>query len=205
MASRTTTSSTSSDVDAAEWVLQDYPGVFVTVRQVHDGPRELRRVKFRFEVLFNIRRGNWLTWLTDLQPAVFLGGSSKAVVGRELGEDPSPVFIAQRDHIYMLAFSSRAPAGLRPGHDDSIGLQPLPRLARRQLGQLLRNIRSLRQPPTIHESCIRHKPQSSHLSPFWWEENTHCIVTIYLPDLFIVVGPWRGGLESSFFFSATCR
>ena len=122
MASRTTTSSTSSDVDAAEWVLQDYPGVFVTVRQVHDGPRELRRVKFRFEVLFNIRRGNWLTWLTDLQPAVFLGGSSKAVVGRELGEDPSPVFIAQspeRSYLHasiLLSCAGRPSARARRQH-----------------------------------------------------------------------------------------
>lgn len=45
-ASRTTTSS--RDEDATEWVEQDDPGVYVTVRQLPDGARELRRVKFRF-------------------------------------------------------------------------------------------------------------------------------------------------------------
>ncbi|CAA6669528.1 unnamed protein product [Spirodela intermedia] len=44
-ASRTTTSS--RDEDTTEWVEQDDPGVYVTVRQLADGARELRRVKFR--------------------------------------------------------------------------------------------------------------------------------------------------------------
>lgn len=31
----------------SEWIEQDEPGVFVTIRQFHDGSKELRRVKFR--------------------------------------------------------------------------------------------------------------------------------------------------------------
>jgi hypothetical protein len=54
-ASRTTTSSrdepsisvsNASDVEA-EWVEQDEPGVYITIRQLADGTRELRRVRFR--------------------------------------------------------------------------------------------------------------------------------------------------------------
>lgn len=37
-----------SDInDATEWVEQDEPGVFVTIRQLADGTRDLRRVRFR--------------------------------------------------------------------------------------------------------------------------------------------------------------
>lgn len=52
-ASRTTTSSreepsvsNASDMEA-EWVEQDEPGVYITIRQSADGTRELRRVRFR--------------------------------------------------------------------------------------------------------------------------------------------------------------
>jgi len=54
-ASRTTTSSrdeasvsisNASDLEA-EWVEQDEPGVYITIRQLADGSRELRRVRFR--------------------------------------------------------------------------------------------------------------------------------------------------------------
>lgn len=52
-ASRTTTSSrdepsvsNASDMEA-EWVEQDEPGVYITIRQLADGTRELRRVRFR--------------------------------------------------------------------------------------------------------------------------------------------------------------
>lgn len=54
-ASRTTTSSrdeasvsisNASDMDS-EWVEQDEPGVYITIRQLADGTRELRRVRFR--------------------------------------------------------------------------------------------------------------------------------------------------------------
>ena len=54
-ASRTTTSSrdeasvsvsNASDLES-EWVEQDEPGVYITIRQLADGTRELRRVRFR--------------------------------------------------------------------------------------------------------------------------------------------------------------
>lgn len=54
-ASRTTTSSrdeasvsisNASDLET-EWVEQDEPGVYITIRQLADGTRELRRVRFR--------------------------------------------------------------------------------------------------------------------------------------------------------------
>ena len=54
-ASRTTTSSrdeasisisNASDMES-EWVEQDEPGVYITIRQLVDGTRELRRVRFR--------------------------------------------------------------------------------------------------------------------------------------------------------------
>lgn len=54
-ASRTTTSSrdepsvsvsNASEMEA-EWVEQDEPGVYITIRQLADGTRELRRVRFR--------------------------------------------------------------------------------------------------------------------------------------------------------------
>lgn len=54
-ASRTTTSSrdepsvsvsNASDLET-EWVEQDEPGVYITIRQLTDGTRELRRVRFR--------------------------------------------------------------------------------------------------------------------------------------------------------------
>lgn len=54
-ASRTTTSSrdeasvsisNASDLET-EWVEQDDPGVYITIRQLADGTRELRRVRFR--------------------------------------------------------------------------------------------------------------------------------------------------------------
>lgn len=32
----------------AEWVAQDQPGVYITIRRLPDGTRELRRVRFRY-------------------------------------------------------------------------------------------------------------------------------------------------------------
>ncbi|KAG1355434.1 protein BREVIS RADIX-like [Cocos nucifera] len=55
-ASRTTTSSrdeasvsisNASDLEVTEWVEQDEPGVYITIRELADGTRELRRVRFR--------------------------------------------------------------------------------------------------------------------------------------------------------------
>lgn len=55
-ASRTTTSSrdeasvsisNASDIES-EWMEEDEPGVYITIRQLMDGTRELRRVRFRY-------------------------------------------------------------------------------------------------------------------------------------------------------------
>jgi Transcription factor regulating root and shoot growth via Pin3 len=55
-ASRATTSSRDeasvsvsnvSDLDATEWIEEDQPGVYVTIRELGDGTRELRRIRFR--------------------------------------------------------------------------------------------------------------------------------------------------------------
>lgn len=43
-------SNTSSDPEIREWVEQDEPGVFITIRQHPDGSRELRRVRFSREM-----------------------------------------------------------------------------------------------------------------------------------------------------------
>ena len=40
--------SNASDLEAAEWVEQDEPGVCLTIRELGDGTRELRRVRFRY-------------------------------------------------------------------------------------------------------------------------------------------------------------
>lgn len=54
-ASRTTTSSrdeasvsisNASDIET-EWIVEDDPGVYITIRQLADGTKELRRVRFR--------------------------------------------------------------------------------------------------------------------------------------------------------------
>ncbi|KZV31739.1 protein BREVIS RADIX-like [Dorcoceras hygrometricum] len=45
-ASRMTTSSNASDLES-EWIEEDEPGVYITIRQFPDGTRELRRVRFR--------------------------------------------------------------------------------------------------------------------------------------------------------------
>jgi hypothetical protein len=53
-AARTTTSSrddvsisNASELEVTEWVIEDEPGVYITVRELADGTRELRRVRFR--------------------------------------------------------------------------------------------------------------------------------------------------------------
>lgn len=58
-ASRTTTSSrdvsvsNASDIES-EWIEEDEPGVYITIRQLLDGTRELRRVRFRSRFLKHI-------------------------------------------------------------------------------------------------------------------------------------------------------
>jgi hypothetical protein len=39
--------SNASEMDVTERVIQDEPGVYITVRDLADGTRELRRVRFR--------------------------------------------------------------------------------------------------------------------------------------------------------------
>ncbi|CAM8896826.1 unnamed protein product [Rhodiola kirilowii] len=64
-ASRTTTSSRDeasmsvcSEVDS-EWVEQDEPGVYITIRQLVDGTRELRRVRFSRERFAEVNAKQW--------------------------------------------------------------------------------------------------------------------------------------------------
>ncbi|KAD6453780.1 hypothetical protein E3N88_08486 [Mikania micrantha] len=64
-ASRTTTSSrdepsvsVSSDMES-EWVEQDEPGVYITIRQLTDGTRELRRVRFSREKFGEVNAKSW--------------------------------------------------------------------------------------------------------------------------------------------------
>ncbi|CAL1409761.1 unnamed protein product [Linum trigynum] len=66
-ASRTTTSSqdepsisvsNASDLEA-EWVEQDEPGVYITIRQLADGTRELRRVRFSRERFGEVHAKSW--------------------------------------------------------------------------------------------------------------------------------------------------
>ncbi|KAK6947321.1 Transcription factor BREVIS RADIX, N-terminal domain [Dillenia turbinata] len=66
-ASRTTTSSrdeasvsisNASDLES-EWVEQDEPGVYITIRQLADGTRELRRVKFSREMFGEVHAKLW--------------------------------------------------------------------------------------------------------------------------------------------------
>ncbi|KAL5550832.1 hypothetical protein UlMin_001008 [Ulmus minor] len=66
-ASRTTTSSrdeasvsvsNASDLET-EWVEQDEPGVYITIRQLADGTRELRRVRFSREKFGEVHAKSW--------------------------------------------------------------------------------------------------------------------------------------------------
>ncbi|CAL5429347.1 unnamed protein product [Camellia sinensis] len=66
-ASRTTTSSrdensvsisNASDVES-EWIEEDEPGVYITIRQLADGTRELRRVRFSREKFGEVNAKTW--------------------------------------------------------------------------------------------------------------------------------------------------
>jgi hypothetical protein len=37
-----------SDLEATEWIEEDEPGVCLTIRELGDGTRELRRIRFRY-------------------------------------------------------------------------------------------------------------------------------------------------------------
>lgn len=65
--SRTTTSSrdeasvsisNASDIDS-EWIEEDEPGVYITIRQLVDGTRELRRVRFSREKFGEVHAKQW--------------------------------------------------------------------------------------------------------------------------------------------------
>ncbi|KAI4986816.1 hypothetical protein ZWY2020_019446 [Hordeum vulgare] len=64
---RTTTSSLPDDVsisnaselEVTEWVIQDEPGVYITVRELPDGARELRRVRFSREKFAELNAKLW--------------------------------------------------------------------------------------------------------------------------------------------------
>ncbi|XP_020173796.1 protein Brevis radix-like 4 isoform X2 [Aegilops tauschii subsp. strangulata] len=64
---RTTTSSMPDDVsisnaselEVTEWVIQDEPGVYITVRELADGARELRRVRFSREKFAELNAKLW--------------------------------------------------------------------------------------------------------------------------------------------------
>lgn len=68
-ASRTTTSSrdeapsisisNASDLEMTEWVEQDEPGVYITIRELADGTRELRRVRFSRERFAEMNAKLW--------------------------------------------------------------------------------------------------------------------------------------------------
>ncbi|KAH6804432.1 DZC resistance/zinc finger/chromosome condensation-like domain containing protein [Perilla frutescens var. frutescens] len=70
-ASRTTTSSrdeasvsisNASDIES-EWIEEDEPGVYITIRQLVDGTRELRRVRFSREKFGEVHAKHW--WETN--------------------------------------------------------------------------------------------------------------------------------------------
>jgi hypothetical protein len=117
-AARTTTSSrddvsisNASELEVTEWIIQDEPGVYITVRELADGSRELRRVRFRSCPVQNIIATPSVTlqWLvTDrcyderaksvlhLQPREVCRAECEAVVGGEQGEDTGSVPLKQQ-------------------------------------------------------------------------------------------------------------
>ncbi|CAN6291046.1 unnamed protein product [Urochloa humidicola] len=65
-AARTTTSSrddvsisNASEMEVTEWIIQDEPGVYITVRELADGTRELRRVRFSRERFAELNAKLW--------------------------------------------------------------------------------------------------------------------------------------------------
>lgn len=61
-AARTTTSSrdeppsmSNASEMQAEWIEEDEPGVYITIRQLADGTRELRRVRFRYIITKHLK------------------------------------------------------------------------------------------------------------------------------------------------------
>ncbi|XP_062213935.1 protein Brevis radix-like 4 [Phragmites australis] len=65
-AARTTTASrddvsisNASELEVTEWIMQDQPGVYITVRELADGSRELRRVRFSRERFAELNAKLW--------------------------------------------------------------------------------------------------------------------------------------------------
>ncbi|KAF0934136.1 hypothetical protein E2562_022822 [Oryza meyeriana var. granulata] len=48
-----------SELEVTEWVIQDEPGVYITVRELADGTRELRRVRFSRERFAELNAKLW--------------------------------------------------------------------------------------------------------------------------------------------------
>uniref|UniRef100_A0ACD5WE55 Uncharacterized protein n=2 Tax=Avena sativa TaxID=4498 RepID=A0ACD5WE55_AVESA len=51
--------SNASELEVTEWVIQDEPGVYITVRELPDGARELRRVRFSREKFAELNAKLW--------------------------------------------------------------------------------------------------------------------------------------------------
>uniref|UniRef100_J3LUW2 BRX domain-containing protein n=1 Tax=Oryza brachyantha TaxID=4533 RepID=J3LUW2_ORYBR len=51
--------SNASELEVTEWVIQDEPGVYITVRELADGSRELRRVRFSRERFAELNAKLW--------------------------------------------------------------------------------------------------------------------------------------------------
>ncbi|CAN6286138.1 unnamed protein product [Urochloa humidicola] len=51
--------SNASEMEVTEWIIQDEPGVYITVRELADGTRELRRVRFSRERFAELNAKLW--------------------------------------------------------------------------------------------------------------------------------------------------
>ncbi|CAL4928460.1 unnamed protein product [Urochloa decumbens] len=51
--------SNASEMEVTEWIIQDEPGVYITVRELPDGTRELRRVRFSRERFAELNAKLW--------------------------------------------------------------------------------------------------------------------------------------------------
>jgi hypothetical protein len=54
-----------SDLEATEWIEEDEPGVCLTIRELGDGTRELRRIRFRYVYMAPISHGPAEAYVTD--------------------------------------------------------------------------------------------------------------------------------------------
>nr|GMD96171.1 protein Brevis radix-like 1 [Ipomoea batatas] len=63
--------SNASEVDS-EWIEEDEPGVYITIRQLADGTRELRRVRFSRERFGEVNAKTWWEQNRDRIQAQYL-------------------------------------------------------------------------------------------------------------------------------------